>query len=260
MPKGDPPQDEYNERDDYGAYDAWDTDGAYDDAYDDRYEVAPDDAETAYELYEQVYAQAAAHAEEKLERPRRRRRARKSPPPPGPVRALWLRWEETLRGCALTVAAVALVLAVFVYYMLRADPETESVRVPSVAPPVVPCGDESGAWPPHVPVVGHTLPAVIRNELAYAGEQHGYQFHGEAGQVWHITVEARGEGTLDPLIRLFDRSGREVASADDRSATDFTAELTFRLPQSGAYCLLVQSSQGGLTSGVYWLRARTVPQ
>lgn len=260
MPKGDPPQDEYDELNEYDAYDAWDTDNADADPYGDRYEVAPDDAETAYELYEQVYAQAAAQAEAKLERPRRRRQTRKSPPPPGPARALWLRWEETLRGCALTVAAVALVLAVFAYYMLRADTDAESVRMPSVAPPVVSCGDESGAWPRHVPVVGHTLPAVIRNELAYAGEQHGYQFHGEAGQVWQITVEARGEDTLDPLIRLFDQSGREVASADDRSATDFTAELTFRLPQSGAYCLLVQSSQGGLTSGVYWLRARTMQQ
>lgn len=275
MPKGQPPEEYYEDPDEYGAYDKYDEYGAdtgvydaypdgdstaeYDEyseysLYDGRYEVAPDDAENAYELYDAVYRKTAAQAETRLERPRRPRKARPpAPPPPGPVRVFWQRTQGAVLRVMLPAAGIALLFAVFVFYWSRPASDNVPAQAPSFAPPVVPCGDESSAWPREVAITGHTVPALIKNELAWPGERHGYQFHGGKGQVWRITVEARGESGLDPLVRLFDSSGREVALADDRSAQDFTAELTYALTETGAYCVLVESSQGGLTSGVYWL-------
>ncbi|MCZ2097377.1 MAG: hypothetical protein LC121_14170 [Anaerolineae bacterium] len=276
MPKGQPPEEYYDDPDEHGAYNEYgagaDADGYEDhdstaeydeysdyDLYDDRYEVAPDDAENGFELYDSVYHQAAAQAEAKLERPRRPRKAKPpAPPPPGPLRAWWRRAQSAALRVMLPAAGIALVFAVFFYYWSRPAPDRAPAQAPSFAPPVVHCGDGSGAWPQDVAVTGHTVPALIKNELTWPGERHGYQFHGGKGQVWQITVEARGESGLDPLVRLFDARGREVAVADDRSAQDFAAELTFALAETGAYCVLVESSQGGLTSGVYWLSAWVV--
>lgn len=257
----------------YNAYDADDTapydavDGSdyyyadadeYEDApYGERYEIAPDDADfdngdPAYEMYEQVYRRVSTRAEKTLERPKRRRRKPPEPRPPGKLRVFLGRHKKPL----IRLAAAALILTLFVYLWQRPESEnTFSAQAPSVAPPVVRCGDASGEWPQDVPLTGHTIPALIKNNLSWPGERHGYQFHGNAGDTWRITAEARGSSTLDPLIRLFDRSGREIGSADDRTAQDYTAELTIVLPSSGAYCVLVESAQGGMTTGPYWLSA-----
>lgn len=243
--------DQYN---DYGEYSEY----VDDDPYRERLEVAPDDADPSYEVFDEVYQKATARAEATLDRPRRRRKQAPPPPPPGPLRAFWLRQQRAVRRVALLAALSGLIVTTFIFFWQRPPDSLFSAQAPSFAPPVVPCGGDTSAWPRDVPITGHTIPALIKNELAWAGERHGYQFHGVAGQVWHITVEARGESTLDPVIRLFDQSGREVASADDRSAQDFTAELMFTLPQDGAYCVLVTSSQGGATTGVYWLSAWVV--
>lgn len=240
--------DDYEDYDDYGEY-------IDDDPYRERLEVAPDDAEAGYEVFDEVYQKATTQAETKLDRPKRRRSKAQAPQPPGRLRAFWLRRKRSaLRAAALAVLSGVVVVA-FVYFWERPASNEFSMQAPSIAPPVVRCGDDSGAWPRDVPLTGHTIPALIKNEVSWLGERHGYQFYGEAGEEWRITAEARGESMLDPLIRLFDQSGREVAVADDRAPGDFTAELTFVLPQDGAYCVLVESAQGGLTTGAYWLSA-----
>lgn len=250
----------YNEDDAYDAYDESNDYGEYadDDPYRERLEVAPDDADSSYEVFEEVYQKATARAEATLDRPRRRRKKAPPPPPPGPLRAFWLRRQRAVLRVALRAALGGLIVTAFIVLWQRAPADRFAAQAPSFAPPVVRCGGDTSAWPREVSIAGHTIPALIKNELSWAGERHGYQFHGAAGQVWRITVEARGESTLDPVIRLFDESGREVASADDRSAQDFAAELTFAVPQDGAYCVLVESSQGGVTTGVYWLSAWVV--
>lgn len=266
MPKGHTPSDYYDDPDDFDAQDAYEDDSdAYTyeddgdyadyDAYDERVEVAPDDADTSFEVFDEVYQKAASRAETALDRPKRRRAKAPEPPPPGLVRRFWLRRQRAVLRVAVLAALSVLVVTAFIYFWERPATDNFAAQAPSIAPPVVRCGDASGAWPQDVPLTGHTVPALIKNELTWVGERHGYQFHGAAGQVWRITAEARGESLLDPLIRLFDQAGREVASADDRSIQDFTAELTFVVPQDGAYCALVESSQGGLTTGVYWLSA-----
>lgn len=267
MPKGQPPAEYHDDPDEHGAYDEYDAHDVYDDyasagydeysaydPYDDRYEVAPDDVENGLELYDAVYHKAAEQAEARLERPRHSRKARPpAPPPPGPLRVWWRRTQGAALRALLPAAGIALVFAVFFFYWSRPAQDRSPAQAPGFAPPVVHCGGESSAWPHEVAITGHTVPALIKNELTWPGERHGYQFHGGKGQVWQITVEARGETGLDPLVRLFDSDGREIAAADDRSAQDFTAELTFALAETGAYCVLVESSQGGLTSGAYWL-------
>lgn len=261
MPKGVPPEDYYDEPDDAADADgAYDANGDYYDeytenvAYDDRLEVAPDDADLPYEVYDQVYQQVTAQAEARLDRPRRARQPRATPAP-GPLRRFWQRAQPAVRRTALSGALIALVLVVFAYYWSRPNADRASSQAPSIAPPVVRCGGGAGGWPHDVAIAGHTLPALINNALTRAGEQHGYQFHGEAGQVWALTVEPRGAGGLDPLLRVFDQAGREVAAADDRGAQDFAADVTFVLPETSAYCVLVASSQGGMTSGEYRLAA-----
>lgn len=239
---------DYDRSDDYGDY-------FDDDPYRERLEVAPDDADNSYEVFDEVLQKATARAEAKLDRPRRRRAKAAKPPAPGPLRAFWLRRRRAVLRAAFLAALSGLIVTAFIFFWERRASNNFSAQAPSFAPPVVRCGDDSGAWPRDVSITGHTIPALIKNELSWSGERHGYQFHGAAGQVWRITVEARGESTLDPAIRLFDQSGRELATADDRSAQDFTAELTVALPQDGAYCVLVESSQGGATTGLYWLSA-----
>jgi hypothetical protein len=119
---------------------------------------------------------------------------------------------------------------------------------PSTATTVLPA-----AWPEAVAPVAHTVPAMIQNALTQVDEQQGYTFKGTAGRTWHITVEAQSDSALDPIFTLYGPSGALLATADDRSADDLTAELWITLPDSGPYWLLVQSSQGGLTTGAYLL-------
>lgn len=242
---------QYGQSDDYGD-DIYDDEYVEGDPYGERYEVAPDDVDPEFEVYDEVYQRVSKRAEKTLERPRRTRRRPPEPLPPGRVRGFLERRKKTLLSAALAV----FILTLFVTLWQSSSPRNEfSALAPNVAPPVVQCG---GAWPQDVALTGHTVPALIKNNLSWAGERHGYQFHGAAGQTWRLTAEARGGSMLDPLIRLYDPSGREVGSADDRSAQDYTAELTFVLPVDGAYCVLVESAQGGMTTGAYWLSAWAV--
>jgi hypothetical protein len=94
---------------------------------------------------------------------------------------------------------------------------------------------------------------MIRDELALAGERRGYQFQGAAGDTWHILVEPEDTSGLDPLITLFGPSGDIVAISDNEDTGQVTAEIRITLPEPGPYRLLVESAQGGLTTGTYLL-------
>jgi hypothetical protein len=119
---------------------------------------------------------------------------------------------------------------------------------PATATTVLPA-----TWPETVVPAAHTVPAMIQNALTQVDEQQGYTFKGTAGRTWHITVAPQADSTLDPIFTLYGPSGDLLATADDRSADDLTADLWITLPDSGTYWLLVQSSQGGLTTGAYLL-------
>lgn len=152
---------------------------------------------------------------------------------------------------------IALVSTVIGFVLLAALARgIEQLAGPTVvritATPEAPTAPVMNPWPGGVDYVPHTIPAIIKNEITAVGQQHGYRFEGDAGDTWRITVEPQSD-TFDPLATLYGPSGEVVGTNDDRAAQDWTSELTVRLPESGSYALLVESSAGGVTVGPYLL-------
>lgn len=128
----------------------------------------------------------------------------------------------------------------------------ENDSAPAAAP--IPTSIVIGSWPPGVTFAAHTIPAMIRDEIALAGAQHGYQFEGRAGQIWQITVAPEFDSPLDPSIRLYAPSGAELATNDNQDTTSFTAGLLMTLPADGTYRVLVEASpQNPTSTGLYLL-------
>ncbi|MBN1200672.1 MAG: PPC domain-containing protein [Anaerolineae bacterium] len=176
------------------------------------------------------------------------------PPPPNRPRRSHFQRAILVLAAAVTVLSLALV-AVVMRLTTGDDPASGSQITPP-APETAesaPSPTPNNTWPSDVATTAHTIPAMIKNTITATGEQHGYEFTGKADQTWRITVEPRAGSTLDPIIHLYGPSGEEIASHDDRSASDFTADLLITLPEDGTYRLLVESSAGGITTGAYLL-------
>lgn len=158
-----------------------------------------------------------------------------------------LRWGVYLLAFLLPIVLLIIVLGVIA---LRSDDSgAPGAGVVLTATPVQ-VATVVGEWPPDVVFAAHTVPAMIRDEIAYAGARMGYRFYGGTGRIWRIDVAPMQNG-LDPLITLYAPSGAALASNDNRAAGDVTAELLVLLPESGAYRLLVEG--GGGTTGTYLL-------
>jgi hypothetical protein len=100
-----------------------------------------------------------------------------------------------------------------------------------------------------------SLPAAVEGVLP-AQQLHYFKFHAEAGQRISFEVYARRMGSLlDPTLRLFDASGREVTYSDDVPglSEDAAIQRTFRT--AGDYVLELGDNlyQGG---GDYFYRLR----
>jgi hypothetical protein len=109
-----------------------------------------------------------------------------------------------------------------------------------------------GQWPADVNFVANTVPAMIRDDIAFVGAQRGYLFEGRAGETWRITVDP--EGDFDPEIRLYEPEGSELAYNDDLAAGSMAAEMVVMLPADGTYRLLVEAvAKGNGLTGTYWL-------
>jgi hypothetical protein len=122
----------------------------------------------------------------------------------------------------------------------------------AVSVPPTPTATVEGQWPEGVNFVANSVPAMIRDDIAYAGAQHGYQFDGRAGDVWRITVEP--EDDFDPEIRLYEPEGSELAYNDDQAAGGLKAEMVVILPADGTYRLLVEAAaKNSSSTGTYWL-------
>jgi hypothetical protein len=120
-----------------------------------------------------------------------------------------------------------------------------------IASPTPPATVE-GQWPAGVIFVANTVPAMIRDDIAYLGAQRGYQFEGRTGDVWRIKVEP--EGDFDPQIRLYEPQGSELAYNDDQAVGSLTAEMVVILPADGTYRLLVEAAAKNSDGmGTYWL-------
>jgi hypothetical protein len=174
-------------------------------------------------------------------------------------------WQQRLRRWrrrVLTVLALAVILVIVFLaasWYIANEPDPTSEFAATLAAGGEPDFTEGADWPPDVPIITETtFPAMIKHELTFSGEQHGYLFTGRAGESWLITVAPRGDSTLDPVVSLYLPDGTEFASNDDRTASDYSAALRVTLPVDGAYRVLVESSQGGVTTGAYLLTAEAV--
>jgi hypothetical protein len=127
-----------------------------------------------------------------------------------------------------------------------------STLTPAVSVSPAPSAAVVGRWPAGVVFVPNTVPAMIRDDIAYAGAQRGYTFDGRAGDTWRITVDP--EDNFDPQIRLYEPQGSELAYNDDEVAGSLAAGMVVILPADGAYRLLVEAAaKGNAVTGTYWL-------
>ena len=88
-----------------------------------------------------------------------------------------------------------------------------------------------------------------------------FRFKVEAGQRVAIEVLARRIGSpLDPTIRVFDPSGREIAWSDDAPGLSSDPQLVFHAPAAGEYVLELRDIRyQGSGSHVYRLRLGDFP-
>lgn len=176
------------------------------------------------------------------------------------LQKLWWQSRGLVYLISFAIPLLLLILPVVIWLVARGDGKSSSssplssTGAAQTAPALPsPTRTLAGAWPPDVTFVPNTVPAMIRDELALAGERRGYLFQGAAGDTWHILVEPQDASTLDPLITLFGPSGNILAISDNEDNGQVTAEIRITLPEPGPYRLLVESAQGGLTTGTYLL-------
>ena len=90
------------------------------------------------------------------------------------------------------------------------------------------------------------------NELSDEQPLRYYQFAGQAGERVIIRMERAG-GSLDPLLVLSDRQGRELLSDDDSGSGNNALIEDYRLPANGIYTIIATRFErdAGETSGAY---------
>ena len=92
-----------------------------------------------------------------------------------------------------------------------------------------------------------SLPAAIDGSVEALSRQF-FKFHAEAGQRLTMEIFARRIGSaLDPTLRLFDASGREITYSDDLPGLSEDAEISRTFAKGGDYVLAVEDNlnQGG---------------
>jgi hypothetical protein len=161
---------------------------------------------------------------------------------------LWRR-HGIIFAAAFLIPFVMLALVLWAASFLSGtDGHSSAVSAPTASPTL----PVTGVWPQDVPFIAHTIPAMIRDDIAYTGARRGYRFEGRAGDEWHITVEP--EESFDPEIRLYGPSGSELAYNDDQYAASLAAEIRIVLPADGTYRLLVEAAaKSSGATGTYWL-------
>lgn len=89
-----------------------------------------------------------------------------------------------------------------------------------------------------------SLPAVVSGVLEQKNGEDRYRISGRVGDVWAIAVSGEKTGSqVDPVVTLFDASGKELARGDDSpGSTD--AQLEFSPPAVGEYEIVVSDLSG----------------
>ncbi|MDA1013923.1 MAG: hypothetical protein O3A00_05645 [Planctomycetota bacterium] len=88
-----------------------------------------------------------------------------------------------------------------------------------------------------------TLPIAVDGSVANLS-RHYFKFAVTAGQVVSFEVVARRMGTaLDPVIRILDAGGRELAYSDDAPGLSGDAQLAYKFDKAGEYVVEVRDIQ-----------------
>src|SRR5437867_3252874 len=86
-------------------------------------------------------------------------------------------------------------------------------------------------------------PVVVNSELG-AAEQDVFRFNARMGQTLVFEVEARRMGSaIDPVVRILDSTGREVAANDDAPGIGVDCRLQYKFPRAGEYRVIVHDSR-----------------
>ena len=97
---------------------------------------------------------------------------------------------------------------------------------------------------------GHVdLGGRVNGSLDYPGDHDWYRVRLEQGQSYRFSLNGAGEHALaDPLLRIRDSRGQELAMDDD-GGEGFNAYLEFTAPSTGAYYLDTQAFDPTATGG-----------
>jgi hypothetical protein len=89
-----------------------------------------------------------------------------------------------------------------------------------------------------------SAPVTIGGHIDPQGDVDAFRFTSAAGQSWLFRVDARGIGSpLDPVLRILDAAGTELARVDDVEASA-DAELAFNAPAEGEFRVMVSDLYG----------------
>jgi len=146
----------------------------------------------------------------------------------------------------------------------------ESVRQPMLSASLQVLGKESTALrkrPPEEAEKLITLPCTANGQIA-SGEVNRYRFHARTGQRLVISTQARQlipyiadavPGWFQPVLALYDASGREVAYADDyRFQPD--PVIFYQVPKDGEYVFAISDAlYRGREDFIYRITAGELP-
>jgi hypothetical protein len=98
-------------------------------------------------------------------------------------------------------------------------------------------------------------PAIVNGTLSAADRDY-YRIHGKQGERLLFEVEARRSGSaIDPVLRLFDGSGKPVARSEDVPALGVDARLDFTFPREADYYAVIHDARfSGQTQNFYRLK------
>ena len=86
-------------------------------------------------------------------------------------------------------------------------------------------------------------PVVVNGSLR-GPERDVYRIYGKAGERRVLEVEARRSGSaIDPVLRILDASGRQLARSDDSPGAGLDARLDFLFPKEGNYYVEVTDAR-----------------
>lgn len=86
------------------------------------------------------------------------------------------------------------------------------------------------------------LPATVNGRLAGA-DRDVYRFKAKAGESVAIEVEARRTGSaIDPVLRVLDADGEQLAANNDAPGLDLDSRMRFRAPADGVYYVVLHDA------------------